>query len=65
MKTSEAIVLAILIFGLTLFSIGSILYMRKLMDMYSVDVYLQLTVFGVYIILLALVLAKLFQKVME
>ena len=65
MKTSEAIVLAILIFGLTLFSIGSILYMRKLMAMYSVDLYLELTVFGVYIILLALVLAKLFQKVME
>jgi len=65
LRVSEMVVLAMLIIGLAMFSIGSILYLRELMLAYSVDVYLQLAVFGAYIIILALVLAKLLQKVME
>ncbi len=65
MKTSEAIILAILLFGILLLSIGSILYTRNIMLAYSIDWTLQVAVFGIYIIILALVLAKLLQKVME
>lgn len=59
------IVLTIILFGLLLFSIGSILYIRRLMLTYAVDWTLQLAVFGAYIIILALILAKLFQRVVE
>jgi membrane protein implicated in regulation of membrane protease activity len=59
------IVLSVLIFGLVIFSLGSLLYIQKLMLAYSLDWSLQLAFFGAYIILLALVIAKLFQKVME
>jgi len=58
------IVLGILIFGLVIFSIGLLLYIQKIMLAYSLDWSLQLAIFGAYMILLALVLAKLFQKVM-
>jgi membrane protein implicated in regulation of membrane protease activity len=59
------IVLGMLIFGLVIFSIGLLIYIQKLMLAYSLDWSLQLAVFGAYITVLALVLAKLFQKVTE
>ena len=65
MKTSEMVVLGTLIFGLITFSIGFLIYVQKLMLTYSLDWSLQLAVFGAYITVLALVLAKLFQKMEE
>jgi membrane protein implicated in regulation of membrane protease activity len=64
-KTFEMIVLGMLIFGLVIFSIGLLIYIQKLMLTYSLDWSLQLAVFGAYITVLALILAKLFQKVTE
>jgi len=65
MKTSELIVLTALMIGLAIFTIGVLLYTRKLMSIYSIDFELQLVVYGLYIIILSIVLAKMLQKVME
>ena len=64
-KISELIVLAVFLIGLVMATLGAVLYIQKLMIAYSVDWTLQLVVFGLYMIILALVLAKIFQKVIE
>jgi len=45
------------------FSIGSILYIRKIMLDFTVDLELQIAIFGFLIILLALIFSKIASKV--
>ncbi|MEM3368489.1 MAG: hypothetical protein QW193_01165 [Nitrososphaerales archaeon] len=59
MKKVELYVLGLLIIGLLFLSIGSVLYVRKVMLEYAVDLELQLAVFGFFMILLALMFSKI------
>jgi len=63
MRKVELTVLVFLILGLLVFSIGSVLYLRKIMLEYTVDWELQLAVFGFFIILLALIFSKIASRV--
>ena len=63
MRKTELVTLSLLLFGLFIFSLGSILYLRKVMFEYAVEWELQLAIFGLLSILFALIVSKILAKV--
>jgi membrane protein implicated in regulation of membrane protease activity len=63
MRKTELVTLSLLLFGLFIFSLGSILYLRKVMLEYAVEWELQLAIFGLLSILFALIVSKILAKV--
>ena len=63
MRKTELVTLSLLFFGLFIFSLGSILYLRKVMLEYAVEWELQLAIFGLLSILFALIVSKILAKV--
>jgi membrane protein implicated in regulation of membrane protease activity len=62
-RKAELTTLSFLLFGIFVFALGSILYLRKVMVEYAVEWELQLAVFGFLSILLALALSKILSRV--
>jgi membrane protein implicated in regulation of membrane protease activity len=63
LRRVEIATLSFLLFGIFLFTLGAVLYMRKIMVQNLIDWEIQLALFGLIFIMIALVISKILSRV--